>query len=183
MGQYFPKPYEPFDGDINVRADLSNYGTKADLENATEIDTSKVAEKFDKITHTKVLVKKLNYNAKITEIENKIPSTRSLAKTSSLTSVENKIPSISSLVKETDYNVKISEIEKKLTHQDHNKYITTPEFNNLAARVFDARLAQANLVTKIDFDDKQESLNQKINSNKTNHLLVQNKFKKLQTFD
>ena len=105
MGQYFPKPYEPFDGDINVRADLSNYGTKADLENATEIDTSKVAEKLDKITHTKVLVKKLNYNAKITEIENKIPSTRSLAKTSSLTSVENKIPSISSLVKETDYNV------------------------------------------------------------------------------
>ena len=50
MGQYFPKPYEPFDGDINVRADLSNYGTKADLENATEIDTSKVAEKFDLVS-------------------------------------------------------------------------------------------------------------------------------------
>ena len=28
MSQYFPKPYEPFGGDINVKVDLSNYGTK-----------------------------------------------------------------------------------------------------------------------------------------------------------
>ena len=25
MRQYFPKPYEPFGGDINVKVDLSNY--------------------------------------------------------------------------------------------------------------------------------------------------------------
>ena len=42
--------------------------------------------------------------------------------------VENKIPNISSLVKKTDYNTKISELEKKLTDHDHGKYITTPEF-------------------------------------------------------
>ena len=70
-----------------------------------------------------------------------------------LTTVENKIPSISSLVKKTDYNTKITEIEKKLTDQNHDKYITTPEFNTLAA-VFNARLAQVNLVTKTDFDAK-----------------------------
>ena len=29
MSQYFPKPYEPFGGDINVKVDLSNYATKA----------------------------------------------------------------------------------------------------------------------------------------------------------
>ena len=29
MSQYFPKPYEPFGGDINVKVDLSNYVTKA----------------------------------------------------------------------------------------------------------------------------------------------------------
>ena len=40
------------------------------------------------------------------------------------------------------------------------------------------RLAQANLVTKTDFDDKLRSLNQKNNSNKTKHLLVQNELKK-----
>ena len=40
MSQYFPKPYEPFGGDINVNADSSNYVTKTDLKNATGIDTS-----------------------------------------------------------------------------------------------------------------------------------------------
>ena len=32
MSQYFPKPYEPFGGDINVKIDLSNYATKADIK-------------------------------------------------------------------------------------------------------------------------------------------------------
>ena len=45
MSQYFPKPYEPFKGDINIKNDLSNYATKADLKNATEIDSSKLALK------------------------------------------------------------------------------------------------------------------------------------------
>ena len=36
---------------------------------------------------------------------------------------------------------------------------------------------------KTDFDDKLKSLNQKINSNKSKHLLVENQLKKLKTFD
>ena len=32
MSQYFPKPYEPFGGDINVTVDLSNYATKDDVD-------------------------------------------------------------------------------------------------------------------------------------------------------
>ena len=28
MTQCFPKPHEPFGGDINVKVDLSNYATK-----------------------------------------------------------------------------------------------------------------------------------------------------------
>ena len=47
MSQYFTRPYEPFGGDINVNIDLSNYATKADLKNAKEIDTSKLAAKSD----------------------------------------------------------------------------------------------------------------------------------------
>ena len=31
MSQYFPKPYEPFGGDINVKVNLSNYARKAVL--------------------------------------------------------------------------------------------------------------------------------------------------------
>ena len=40
MIQYFPKPYEPFGGDINVNVDLSNYATKTDLKNVAHGDTS-----------------------------------------------------------------------------------------------------------------------------------------------
>ena len=40
MSQYFPKPYEPFGGDINVKVDLSNYATKADIKNISNVDTS-----------------------------------------------------------------------------------------------------------------------------------------------
>ena len=77
------------------------------------------------------------------------------------------MPSVSSLIKKTDYNTKIVEIEKKLTDLDHGKYITTPEFNTLAADVFNARLALANLVAKANFDNTVRSLNKKIAANKT----------------
>ena len=62
-------------------------------------------------------------------------------------------------------------LKKKLTDHDHDKYITTPEFNTLAV-VFNARLAQANLITKTYFDAKLSSLNRKIISNKTNTYLL-----------
>ena len=90
---------------------------------------------------------------------------------------------ISSLVKKTDYNIKFTEIEKKLTDRNHDKYIPTPEFNTLAADVFNARLAQANLITKTNFDAEMSSLNRKITANKSKHLLVENELKKLKTFD
>ena len=57
--------------------------------------------------------------------------------------------------------------------------VTNPEFNTLAANVFNARLAQANFITKTDFDAKLLSLNRKIAKNKTKHLLVENELKKL----
>ena len=100
-----------------------------------------------------------------------------------MTAVENKIPDVSSLVKKTDYDTKVSEIEKKITDHEHDKYITTPEFYTLAGRVFNARLAQTNLVTKTAFDAKLQSLNKNINSNKTKHLFVENEIKKLNNFD
>ena len=71
-----------------------------------------------------------------------------------LTTKENKIPDVSHLVNKTDYNTKTTEIEKKLTENNHDKYTTTPEFNKLAADVFNARLARVNLITKTDFDSK-----------------------------
>ena len=225
MSQYFPKPYEPFGGDINVTVDLSNYATKDDIKNITHVDTSSVALKTnlanlktevdkldidklatvpvdlsklsngvkndvakktvydklvakvntintsglvkktdyntkiseieDKIPNSSSFVKKTDYNTKITKIEGKIPDISDLATKTALTTAENKIPSITGLVKKTYYNTKITDIENKLNNHNHNhdKYVTTSEFNTLAA-VFNARLAQANLITKTDFDAK-----------------------------
>ena len=45
ISQYFPKPYQPFGGDINVEIDLSNYATKADIENISQVDTPSFALK------------------------------------------------------------------------------------------------------------------------------------------
>ena len=59
-----------------------------------------------------------------------------MATKTALPAVESKIPDVRSLVKKTNYNTKITEIEKKLTDHNHGKYITTPEFNTLAADVF-----------------------------------------------
>ena len=51
-----------------------------------------------------------------------------------MTAVENKIPDVSNLVKKTDYDAKITDIEKKVTDHDHDKYITTSEFNKLTTK-------------------------------------------------
>ena len=45
------------------------------------------------------------------------------------------------------------------------------------------KLAQANLITKTDFDAKLSNLNSKITQNKSKHLLVENELNKLKTFD
>ena len=100
-----------------------------------------------------------------------------------MTAVENEIP-VSNLVKKTTiYDKKLSEIEKKLTGHDHDKYVTTPEFQKFRVETFAARLEQATLVTKTDFGNRLISLNLKTFSNKTKHVFVENEFEKLQTFD
>ena len=108
----------------------------------------KISDVDKKIPDTSGLVKKTDFSSKITEIENKIPCISGLALNYALTAVENKIPNVSNLVKKKYYNSKISEIENEVNNHNFGKYITTPEFNNLAARVFTARLARENLVTK-----------------------------------
>ena len=243
MSQYFPKPYEPFSGDINVKIDLSDYATKDDIKNITHVDTlsfalktnvanlktevdkldidklkglpnnlsilktqvdkldtdklvpvptnlsklsdvvknevvkkteydAKIKNIEDKIPDISNLATKSNLNTKINEVKNEIPSITGLAATSTLTAVENKSPDTSNLVKKTDYNTKVTEIEKKLTDHNHDKYITTTEFNKLASDAVNARIAQANLVKKTDFDNKLSDLNRKIVSNKTKDISI-----------
>ena len=75
----------------------------------------------------------------------------------------------------------ISEVENKIP--DNSKYITTHEFNNLTAENFAARLKQADLVNKTDFDNKLTSFNRRITSNDTKHLEVQKKLDSLMKKD
>ena len=68
----------------------------------------------------------------LTAVESKIPDVSGLATKSDLTVVENKIPDVGGLVKKTE----ISDIERKISDHNHDKYITTPEFNILLADFF-----------------------------------------------
>ena len=149
MSQYFPKPYEAFSGDINVKVGLSNYATKADIKNISHVDTSSCALKtnlanlkteVDKLDIDKLVpipddlsklsnvvkndvIKKTDYNAEITEIENKIHDISNLATKTALATVENKIPDTSSLFIKTGCNTKITSIENKI-----------PDISNLATK-------------------------------------------------
>ena len=59
MSQCFPKLYEPFGGDINVKVDLSSYATKAGIKNISHVDTSSFALKTN-LANLKTEVDKLD---------------------------------------------------------------------------------------------------------------------------
>ena len=138
MSQYFPKPYEPCGGDINVKVDLSNYPTKTDIKNISHLDTSSFALKsnlanvkteVDKLDVDKLVpvpvdltklsdvvkndfVKKDVYDKLVTKVNN-IDTSGFVLKTKydeNKSELENKIPDTSGLVKKADYNTKITEI-------------------------------------------------------------------------
>ena len=88
MSQYFPKPYEPFGGDINVTVDLSNYATKDDIKNITHVDTSSFALKAN-VANLKTEVDKL-------DIDKLAPVPANLSKLSNVVNDE--------VVKKTNYN-------------------------------------------------------------------------------
>ena len=86
------------------------------------------------------LLKKTNYNAKITEIEDKIRSVTGLTTTAGLPA---KIPDISNLVKKTDYDAKISHIE--------SKYINTADYNKFTENIIAEKIKSEGLVDKSAF--------------------------------
>ena len=156
-------------------AKVTNIDT-SDFVLKTKYNTDKT-ELENKIPDVSNLAKKKN----LTELENKIHDISNLARKTALTVVENKTHSVSDLAKKTDYNTKITDIKNKLNNHNHDKYVDTSEFNKLAADVFNARLAQVNLITKTDFDTKLSSRNRNITQNKTKYLLVESELNKLKT--
>ena len=142
MSQCFPKSHEPFGGDINVKVDLSNYATKADIKNISHVDTSSFALKtnlaslktevdklhIDKLVPVPVdlsklsdvvknyVIKKTEYDKLVTKVNN-IDTNKFVLKTkydTDKSELENKILDNSDLIKKTDYDTKITKIEGKI---------------------------------------------------------------------
>ena len=140
MRKYCPKTYEPFGGDISVKVDLSNYATKADIKNVTNVNTSNFELKTN-LANLKTEVDKLNIdklkslpnNLSILktkldklDIDKLVPVPTDLSKLSDVVknkvvkkteyntkikNIEDKIPDISNLVTKTNLNTKINEVE------------------------------------------------------------------------
>ena len=204
MSEFFPKP-KSLRANIKVELDLSNYATKSDSKNATGFDTSDFAKKTDlanlksdvnkldigklrnvptnlsnlkRKVHKLDVVKKDVYNAKIKNIEGKIPdftnlatntilnakineikdgipSITNLAGTAALTTVENKIPNVSNLVKNKDYDAKISAME--------NKYFTTFGYDKFTSNTLDAKITQKKVSYEDDLNEKIKTWQQRKN--------------------
>ena len=61
------------------------------------------------------MVKKTEFNTKVTEIEGKIPSITGLTTNSESFAVENKIPNVSSLVEKTNLSAELKKISDRIT--------------------------------------------------------------------
>ena len=201
MSKYFPKPYEPFGGDINVKVDLSNYATKKDIKNITHVDTSSFALKtnlanlkseVDKLDIEKLVpvpvdlsklsdvvkndvIKKAEYNKLVNKVNN-IDTSRFILKTkydADKIELEKKIPDTSNLIKKSDYNTKINEIEGKI-----------PSISNLATKIALTAVENKvpstnNLVKKTDYNAKITEVENKITNHKHNEYITTPEFNKL----
>ena len=117
MSQYFPKPYEPFGGDIHVKVDLSNYATKADIKNISHVDTTSFALKTN-LASLKAKVDKLDIDKFVSVNLSKLSDVvkNNVAKKDVYDKLVAKVNGIDSskLVLKTIYDVDKSELENKI---------------------------------------------------------------------
>ena len=67
----------------------------------------------------------------------------------------------------SDLEKKSSDVDKKITDHNYDKYITTQELNRLTTENFKARLAEENFITKTDLDTELKKNCDRVTSNKT----------------
>ena len=141
------KSYKSFGRSINVKVDLSNYGTKTDIKSISHVDTSRFALKtnlatlktevdqldIDKLVPVptdlsklsnvvkKYIVKKGVYDKLVTKVNNTDTSDFVLKTmyNPDKTELENKTPNVTDFIKEA----KLTELENK-----------TPDISNLATK-------------------------------------------------
>ena len=151
MSQYFPKRYEPFGGDINVKVDLPNYATKTDLKNVSHVDVSSFALKLN-LASLKTEVDKL-------DIDKLVPVPVDVSKLSDF--VKNDV------VKKTEYNKLITKVESinitnfvKKTKYEKDGSDFEDEINKVDKKLRDS----TGLIKKTNFTAKISELEGKIHS-------------------
>ena len=186
MSQYYP-PYKSSSNNIKVELDLANYATKTDLKNITHVDVSSFASKTnlaalktevdkidaDKLKTTPVdlakltnavehdVVKKTDYNTKVTSIEAQIAgltknTVDNLADITKLKAIDT-----NSFVNKTKFSAdintlddKIDDVEKKIpdisglaTKTSLNDYLKTSTFNSKITEV-ESKIKDADIIAK-----------------------------------
>ena len=183
---YYP-PYKSSSNNVKAELDLTNYATKADLKNITHVDVSSFASKtnlaalkteVDKIDADKLktaptdlakltnaiendVVKKTDYNTKVTSIETQIPgltknTVDNLADITKLKAIDT-----NSFVLKTKFSAdintlddKIDGVEKKIpdisglaTKTSLNDYLKSSTFNSKVTEV-ESKIKDADIIAK-----------------------------------
>ena len=186
MSQYYP-PHKSSSNNIKVEVDLTNYATKTDLKNITHVDVSSFASKTnlaalktevhkidaDKLKTTPTdlakltnavehdVVKKTDYNTKVTSIESQIAgltktTADNLADITKLKAIDS-----NSFVTRTKFSAdtnalddKIDGVEKKIpdisglaTKTSLNAYLQTSTFNSKVTEV-ENKIKDADIIAK-----------------------------------
>ena len=135
MSQYFPKPYEPFGGDINVKVDSSNYATKTYLKNVSHVDVSSFALKSN-LDSLKTEIDKLDID-KVTPVPNDLAKLSYVVKNDVVKKTEYdklviKVDNIDTtgFVLKTKYDADKSDLEKKISDADKKN----PDTSELAKK-------------------------------------------------
>ena len=161
----------------------------------TKYDTAK-SELENKIRDTSGLVKKTDYNTKITEIKDEIPDISNLATNAALTGVGNKIPDISNLATKTLANkvenripnisnlatkTALTSVENKIPNI--SRLATKTELNTVENKIPDiSNFATKTAVTTVKNKIPDISSLVKKSDSNTKITEVENNIKKLQTY-
>ena len=156
MCQYFPKPFNSHFGDsIKVKIDLSNYATKADIKNISQVDTSSFALKTN-LYNLKTEIDKLGID-KLVPIPNDFSKLSNVVKSDVVkkTGYNKLVPKVDNIdTSDYNYDTKITELENEI-----------PDISNLATKIALNAVENNNLVTKTDYNTKITDIENKL----TNH--------------
>ena len=148
MSAYYP-PYRSSSNNVKVELDLTNYATKTDLKNITNVDVSSFASKT-------------NLAALKTEVD-KIDADKLKTTPTDLAKLTNAIKH--DVVKKTDYNAKVTSIESQIAGVNKN---TTDNLNDITKlKAIDTN----NFVTRTKFSADTNALDDKIDAVEKKYLI------------